>query len=346
MILAFIVGVIIEHSLRTFFSGKQYLHQWRSIFYKGVVFLLLFKIGYTGGAALSEQNIGDIVRNGGLVIGLALLWTGIVAVLLKAWSPFPKLTQISTATHFGSVSVGTFVAGLAFLEGSEYVVDASVTMWLVLMEIPALIVALALLKLDIIKSMRIIFRDVFLIALIVSLVLGITTNGVLPENIEHILFKTIFTTVLVYFLFEMGRKARAAFSHNEDHWWAIIITGITLPLLGGMTGCLIGDLLGYTVTKQFVLAMLLASASYVLVPISLEQILLNAKNTTKTQINKAIATSMTMSVGVTLPFNILIGFKIFLQVIDAQMASPAINLVIIMGLITVTLLTLWKYCKH
>ena len=77
--------------------------------------------------------------------------------------------------------------------------------------------------------------------------------------------------------------------------------------------------------------------------ISLEQILLNAKkNVTKPQIDKAIATSMTMSVGITLPFNIVIGFEIYARIINAQMQWQIVSFAIIATIIVLAMVTLWR----
>jgi len=231
--------------------------------------------------------------------------------LLKRWSGFSALTQISIAAHFGSVSVGTFVAGLAFMEALNINVPGSVAVWLAMMELPAILVGMWKLKIRFKQVFKIILEDRSLMVLLGAIAIGIWGAELIPTAVQTVLFKVIFTPILAYFLFEMGRKATASFGQLTGHIGSVIMIGILVPILGGLLGVSVGHLLGYSAGQMFMLGLLMASASYVLAPISLNQILQSLYHPKAPEIKNVVAISMALSVGVALPFNVLIGFELY-----------------------------------
>jgi hypothetical protein len=146
----------------------------------------------------------------------------------------------------------------------------------------------------------------------------------------------------VYFLFEMGRKATASFGQLKGNLGAVIMIGILVPILGGVLGTSVGILLGYTEGQTFMLSLLMASASYVLAPISVQQILNSLYHPTAPEVQNVVAISMALSVGVTLPFNVLIGFEMYY--LSFQVFS-FITWLPVLGLALIGALYLWAVFK-
>lgn len=307
---------------------------WRTVAFQIVIFYLLFKIGFGGGQAISAEPLNQVFFGTLVAGGASVIWTLFILSLLAAWSGFSRLTQISIAAHFGSVSLGTFVAGLAFMEALNIEIPGSVAVWLAMMELPAILVGMVMLKISFKQVLNIIFQDRSLIILIGAIVIGLWGSDLINTDIQTFLFKTIFTPVLIYFLFEMGRKATASLGQLKGHIGSVIMIGISIPLMGGVFGVSLGSLLGYSMGETFVLALLLASASYVLAPISVQQILNSLYHPTKPEVQNVVAISMALSVGVALPFNVLIGFELYYALINATNALTSF------GWISLTLLGL------
>lgn len=276
-----------------------------------VIVYLLFKIGFKGGQSILSESLSHIAVTSLIAVSVSVLWTLFLLYVLRRWSSFERLTQISIATHFGSVSVGTFIAALEFLAALGVEVTSSVVLWLAVMELPALFVGVFALKIKFSNMLRILKNDVLMWILFGAIVLGILERGLVPEQLDTFFFSTVFLPLLAYFLFEMGAKAATSLDGMRGKYRSLLVFGIGIPLLGGIFGASLGALFDYSVGEMFVFSILMASASYVLVPISLKEILKKATDATPLLAQNAIATSVALSVGITLPFNILIGFEIY-----------------------------------
>ncbi len=309
MIGAFLFGGGVQYFLEPFIKGRP--QNLRNLIYKGVVFYLLFKIGFGGGAALVTEPLTEITFTGSIAVFFSILWTFIVLGLLRYTTSFSEVVRVSIATHFGSVSVGTFVAGLAFLDSLGYQASDSVVVWLALMELPAIFVGVLMLKIPLINLFKALGKDTSFLTLVTAIFLGILFSDLNTYFWYDVFFKVIFTPVLIYFLFEMGRKAASSLKKTQVSIGSLLWTGVGMAFLGGVWGTSVAFLLGYSASEAFVFAILLASASYVLVPICMEEIFKSSSIIKTKAAQKAIATSVALSVGIVLPFNILFGFEIY-----------------------------------
>lgn len=313
MILAFLLGGMFQlfRLDKRIWGNYPSVEKLRKILYQVVIAYLLFKIGFKGGKSVLSESLDHVVFTSVIAIVGAVIWTVFLLRILRSWSPFDRLTQVSIATHFGSVSVGTFIAGLEFLHALGIDPPSSVVVWLAIMEIPAIFVGVFALKIKLAHMLQILKKDTSLWILVGSMLLGMFGSEVFSADVYTFLFSTIFLPILAYFLFEMGCKASASLSDMKGKLKALCGFGILIPLVGGIFGVSVGGLLGYGMGEMFVFAILMASASYVLVPISLREILRSAQVTTPKAAENAIATSMALSVGITLPFNIIVGFELY-----------------------------------
>jgi hypothetical protein len=220
------------------------------------------------------------------------------------------------------VSVGTFIAAIAFLDAMHIAIDSTVVVWLSIMEFPAIIIGMWKLGVRPSSLLAIIKRKWALTILPLSIILGLLFEKSVPSTIHSVFFNKLFIPLLLYFLFEMGCKASHSLLNLKKNVVSVLFTGIAIPILGGIFGSSIGYLMGYSTGNMFIMAILMASASYVLAPLCMYEILKDIYNTKKEMAQHVVATSMALSIGVALPFNILIGFELYYMIIKALQALP------------------------
>ncbi|HSM82038.1 MAG TPA: sodium-dependent bicarbonate transport family permease, partial [Nodosilinea sp.] len=110
--------------------------------YKFIVFMLLIKVGLTGGMAIRNANLTEM-----LLPALFAVVTGIVIVLVARYT-LAKLPGIRTVDAlatgglFGAVSGSTMVAGITVLEGQGMEYEAWAGALYPFMDIPALVTAI------------------------------------------------------------------------------------------------------------------------------------------------------------------------------------------------------------
>ncbi|WOD40102.1 sodium-dependent bicarbonate transport family permease [Nodosilinea sp. E11] len=110
--------------------------------YKFIVFMLLIKVGLTGGMAIRNASLAEM-----LLPALFAMVTGIVIVLIGRYV-FAKLPGIrvvdavATGGLFGAVSGSTMVAGITVLEGQGLEYEAWAGALYPFMDIPALVTAI------------------------------------------------------------------------------------------------------------------------------------------------------------------------------------------------------------
>jgi uncharacterized protein len=112
--------------------------------YKFIVFMLLIKVGLTGGMAIRNASLAEM-----LLPALFAVVTGIVIVLIARYT-FAKLPGIkvvdavATGGLFGAVSGSTMVAGITVLEGQGIEYEAWAGALYPFMDIPALVTAIVI----------------------------------------------------------------------------------------------------------------------------------------------------------------------------------------------------------
>jgi hypothetical protein len=221
-------------------------------------------------------------------------------------------TQISLAAHFGSVSVGTFAAAQAFLARQGVAFAGSTAAWLVLMEIPAILIAATVLD-GRFQAIKQALHNNELRMLIISLVIGAIFGTGLLEMLKPIIVAP-FECVLALFLFDMGRQAGAYLAQQRISSARLIAFGISMPLYGGLLGAIAGTLAGMSVGDVALLSTLSASSSYVAATAVMKRMVSPC----------AVATSLAVSLGITLPWNLLIGIPIYFTI--AQILQQAVHL--------------------
>ena len=112
--------------------------------YKFIVFMLLLKVGLTGGQAIRDSNIAEILLPAlfAVVIGILIVFIGRYTLCLL---PKVKIEDgIATAGLFGAVSGSTLAAGLTILETEGIPYEPWAAALYPFMDIPALVTAIVL----------------------------------------------------------------------------------------------------------------------------------------------------------------------------------------------------------
>jgi len=273
--------------------------------YEFVSTILLLAIGLKGGVELARDSGGlPVVELGGvLLLGFVLPLPAFL--IARHVGRLSRADSASLAAHYGSVSVGTFAVVMGYLVARGIAFEARAPVWVVLLEVPAIVAGIVLARgtgSDV--AWRRLLRELFLGRSIVLLLGGLAIGWAAgPEGVEPIrpLFFDLFKGVLSLFLLEMGLIAAAQLPTLRRHGLFIVGFGVLVPLAFAACGALLGSAMGLSPGGVTVLATLAASASYIAAPA--------AFRTAVPEANPAL--SLTASLAVTFPFNIIFGIPLY-----------------------------------
>ncbi|MEX1252617.1 MAG: sodium-dependent bicarbonate transport family permease [Hyphomonas sp.] len=288
-------------------------------FAKGLAIYLMMSIGLKGGVAISK---GDLGWDAGFVmisaVALSFLLPVIAYGLLRLTTRLGAVDAAATAAHYGSISIVTFVAAgqaiaAAGLETSGYLVAVAA-----LMEVPAIISALIIAHRspgsqesvagsDRGELAREVMLNASVVVLIGSLMIGwISGEGgmktVAPFFVEP------FQGVLCLFLLDMGLSAGRGLRNG---WRQLgpgaIAFGVYMPLVSGLLATGVAALNGMGTGDAALLITLAASASYIAVPAAMRLALPKARP----------SIYLTLSLGITFPFNLILGLPLYIWLAKA-----------------------------
>lgn len=288
-------------------------------FAKGIAIYLMMAIGLKGGFEMAKSGLNlEILAVMGAGVLLSFTLPLIAFALLRATTRLERIDAAAVAAHYGSISIVTFVAAtqaleMAGLQSSGYLVAVAA-----LMETPAIITALLLYGRGRKKDPAVagsqqgdLFREVALNASVVVLVGALVVGWITGERGEaqvQAFFMTPLQGVLCLFLLDMGLAAGRGLRQG---WRALqpatIAYGIYMPLISASLATLCAYVLRMPAGDAALLITLSASASYIAVPAAMRLALPQAKP----------SIYLTLSLGVTFPFNLTIGIPTY--VIVAQM---------------------------
>ena len=274
---------------------------------------LLMAIGFRGGSELAQEGFsGRLVATAGagLLLGLVVL-PCIAFVILTKLGRLDPVNAGAIASHYGSISVVTFVtaAGFLFRQGLPH--EGFMTAVMAMMEAPGVIGGILLAR----RYGRqtnspaagitwAAVRETLLggapIVLAGSLVVGMLAGKEGRRLMEPFVVE-LFPGALSLFLLEMGLTAGRQMGAFLRVGRFLAAFGIAMPVIGGSLGTLLGSLIGLSVGGTTLFATLAASASYIAAPAAVRLAL--------PQANPALAT--TLALGVTFPFNVLLGIPLY-----------------------------------
>lgn len=276
------------------------------------ILCLLFLIGFKGGVALMQGNPGSLIILLLILIAWGLLQPLLAYPILRRFTSIDPLTAATIAACFGSVSVMTYVAATAFLDklGLEY--NELIMTALAIMEVPAIIAGLWIARrVDPNQQKKSsVFKLIFeavcnpaigLLVLGMAVGVGFMALGVAPSLAKLLLAG--FNPLLCLFLFSMGLLVGKHRDQLKQFSLSLTLFGLYMPLIGGCLGIALSSLLGMNVGTGVLIATLMASASYIAVPAAMRMALPSAKE----------SIYLPLSMGVTFPFNVLIGIPLYYQ---------------------------------
>lgn len=277
--------------------------------YEFLTVLLLLAIGLKGGVELSRQSLGAVAPQALAVVLMGTLLPLLAFPVLHYAGRLKRADAASIAAHYGSVSVGTFAVAVAYLASRGVPFEEYMPLFVVLLEMPAIFVGILLVRG---RTPGVgwspLLREMFLGKSVVLLAGGLAIGWVAgPEGIVPLkgLFFDLFKGVLALFLLEMGLIAAGQLGGLRQHGLFLLAFAIVFPLLSAGIGASLGWALGLSAGGAVLLATMAASASYIAVPAAMRQAVPEADP----------ALSLTASLGVTFPFNILVGIPLYLVLI-------------------------------
>jgi hypothetical protein len=276
-----------------------------SVIYDFMSILLLMSIGLKGGIELAKQPFGYLLPQMIAVVAMGLALPALAFPVLNKLGRFSRADSASIAAHYGSVSVGTYAVAVAYMASRGIFFEEHMPLLLVLLEIPAILVGIVLAR-GVRRQTRWgkIAHEVLLGKGIVLLGGGLIIGWIVgPEGTQSIapLFFDLFKGFLALFLLEMGILTASQIGSLKKYGLFLLAFGIAMPLFSGGVGSLLGYALGLSVGGTAMLAILAASASYIAVPAAMRISVPEANPTL----------SLSASLGVTFPFNVLVGIPIY-----------------------------------
>jgi len=273
--------------------------------YELLSILLLLAIGLKGGVELSRQSMADVLPQMLAVVGMGFVIPLLVFSALMLTRRIDRPNAAALAGHYGSVSVGTYAVGVAFLASIGVAFEAHLALFLVLLEMPAIVVGIMLAR-GVSRDTQWgrLLHEIFFGKSIVLLMGGLLIGWVAgPEGIEPLepLFIDSFKGVLALFLLEMGLLAASQAGEIRRRGLFLVSLGVLAPVPLAVIGAVLGWLLGLSVGGTTLLAVLAGSASYIAAPAAMRIAVPEA--------NPSL--SLTASLGITFPFNIFIGIPVY-----------------------------------
>lgn len=276
---------------------------------KGMSIYLLFAIGFKGGASVAAHGVDGTLLSAigaGVVMSFGLPF--IAFALLKILTRLDATDAAAVAAHYGSISIVTFVAATSVLADRMIASEGYMVAVAAAMEAPAILSALWLVARGGTggKMAPGLLREILLNGSIVLLVGSFAIGAITGEKgLAQIASFIVnpFQGVLCLFLLDMGLIAGRGLRQAKGIvTLPMVAFGIMMPLISSIIGLAFGLIIGLSLGGIALLMVLAASASYIAVPAAMRVALPRA--------NPAIY--LTLSLGVTFPFNLTLGIPIYL----------------------------------
>jgi len=293
--------------------------------YKFIVFMLLMKVGLTGGQEIRNANLQEI-----LLPGLFAVIMGILIVFIGRYTlcklPNVKTEDgIATAGLFGAVSGSTFAAALTLMEEQKMPYEAWSAALYPFMDIPALVTAIVLAsiythkkriasgeysnepggtvarKVKIWPIVKESLQGSALTALLLGLALGLLTQ---PASVYKTFYDPLFRGFLSVLMLIMGMEAWARLGELRKvaQWFAVY--SVVAPLIHGLIAFGLGLIAHYTTGFSLggvvVLAVMASSSSDISGPPTLRAGIPSANPSAYIGASTAIGTPVAIAIGIPL----------------------------------------------
>lgn len=275
---------------------------------------LLMALGLKGGFALADSGLTSEVA---VSLGAALLLATVVPLmgylLLRRF--LNGYDAAAIAATYGSVSAVTFITAVQYLDTHAIEYGGHMAAAMALMESPAIVLAVVLANLvrkregaattstSMGKILHESVTDGAQLLLLGAMLIGLLTGGA-GEAVMKPFSVDLFKGMLAFFLLDMGLLAARNLGSLKGKSVWLLAYAILAPLVHASMALGLGLVLGISSGNIALLMVLAASASYIAVPAVIRHAIPEA--------NPSFYFSM--SLGLTFPFNILIGIPLYVSV--------------------------------
>jgi hypothetical protein len=271
---------------------------------------LLLAIGFKGGLELTTVNLDSFLSQATYVTFMGLLLPLLAFPILRFIGHIDTKNAASIAAHYGSVSVGTFAVGVAFLQNLNINYESYAPVFVAILEIPAILIGILLARSFKFSAFtnKNILKEIFFAKSIMLILFGIVAGTLVGKVLFAPYMPTLlilFKVILSVFLFDMGRVAAKELKMVKGHGVFLLFFGIITPMFFSIIGGILGHHIGLTAGGGTILAILAASASYIAVPAAM-----------KISVPEASPSlSLTASLGITFPFNVILGIPLYYKLV-------------------------------
>lgn len=276
---------------------------------------LLMALGLKGGFALHKSGFtSEIAFSLGLAVFLAIIIPMIGYALLRR--TLNAFDAAAIAATYGSVSAVTFITATQYLDQFNIGYGGHMAAAMALMESPAIILAIVLANkarasqtpnsethheaTGISKILHESFTDGAQLLLLGSMLVGLV-SGDAGQKLMAPFSIDLFKGMLAFFLLDMGLMAARNIKGLKGKPPITLLYAIGSPLSHALLALVLCKLIGLPLGNTILLMVLASSASYIAVPAVLRHAL--------PEVNPALY--MGMSLGITFPFNIILGIPLY-----------------------------------
>jgi hypothetical protein len=271
---------------------------------------LLFSLGLTGGRELAKAEIASVLPLVAITLLMTFAIPTVVYLVTRRLGGFDISNAAAIAAHYGSVSTATFFSAVAFATAMGTPSEGYMAAMVALMEF-GVVYSLALARFAMGRAGGGVQPGELVLSVIrgrgILLLLGGMTIGAIAsdrqwQQIEPF-YGELFRGMLMLFLLEMGITAARQIRAFREVGAFMAAFGIVMPIVNGLAGITLAHAVGVGTGGAFVFGAICASASFIDAPAACRASLPEA--------NPGIY--LTSSLGVTLPFNLLVGLPLYYQ---------------------------------
>ena len=270
---------------------------------------LLFSLGLSGGRELAKAEVAAVLP----LLGITLFMTFAIPTLAyhvaRRAGGFDISNAAAIAAHYGSVSTATFFASMSFATAMGTPAEGTMAAMVALMEF-GVVYSLVLARLALGRQggggvkvgelVLSVIRGRGILLLLGGMAIGALATEPQWQQISPF-YEGLFRGMLMLFLLEMGITAARQIGAFRQVGLFMAGFGMLMPLLHGLVGVALAQAVGLGVGGSFVFGAICASASFIDAPAACRASLPEA--------NPGIY--LTASLGVTLPFNLMVGIPLY-----------------------------------
>ena len=273
--------------------------------YEALSVYLLLALGLKGGVELARHPLATLAPQTMAVIALGCVLPMLAYAALKRLVRLDRVNAAAIAAHYGSVSVVTFAAGVAWLEARAIPFEPHLALFLAVLEVPGIVVGVLLARgVGAGAALAPMLREVLTGKSVLLLLGGLAIGALLgPGGLKPTvpLFVDLFKGALCLFMLELGLVTGRQFAQLRKSGVRLVLFALITPLLFGGAGVALGGLIGLSVGGAALLGTLAASASYIAAPAAMRVAVPEASP----------GLSLPIVLGVTFPFNVFVGLGVY-----------------------------------